>query len=54
MGDKVMLMSGKPATISYQADIKIEEEYRDPVNIRKTDRFQSHFDTIWKLLGKES
>ena len=55
MGNKVILLSGgKPARIVYQAEINIGEEFRDPVNIRKSEIFQRHFDVIWQLLSKEA
>lgn len=54
MGDKILILAGRPAHIVHQEEIKIDEQFRDPVSIRKTKDFQNHFDTLWHLLSKES
>jgi NitT/TauT family transport system ATP-binding protein len=54
MGDKILVLAGRPARIVHQEEIKISEEHRDPVSIRKTKDFQNHFDMLWQFLSKES
>lgn len=54
MGDKILVLAGRPAHVVHEKEIKIDEQFRDPVNIRKTKDFQNHFDALWHLLSKES
>jgi NitT/TauT family transport system ATP-binding protein len=54
MGDKILILAGRPARVVHEEEIKIDEQFRDPVSIRKTKDFQAHFDTLWHLLSQES
>ena len=51
MGDTILILAGHPAHIVHHEEIKIDEQFRDPVSIRKTKDFQSHFDKLWHALS---
>ena len=51
MGDTILILAGRPALIVHQEEVRIAEQFRDPASIRKTQDFQSHFDTLWHLLS---
>lgn len=53
VSDKLIVLGEQPATIIYQTDIVIPDEYRDPVSVRKSDGFQDLFERIWELIGKQ-
>ena len=53
VSDKLVVFSERPAKIIYQTDISIPDEYRDPVNVRKSKDFQELFERIWKLMSKQ-
>lgn len=53
ISDKLVVFSERPAKIVYQTDINIHDEYRDPVNVRKSKDFQELFERIWKLMSKQ-
>ena len=54
IADRVILISGRPAKVIYDQEVKIEESLRDPLQIRKASGFQTNFDTLWKLLSQEA
>lgn len=53
VSDKLAVFNERPAKIVYQTDIDIPDEYRDPVNVRKSKDFQELFERVWKLIGKQ-
>lgn len=53
VSDKLIVFGDRPAKIIYQTDIDIPDEYRDPVNVRKSKDFQELFERIWKLMSKQ-
>ncbi len=50
VADKVVVLSSRPAKVVYETNIKISENDRDPVAIRKNPEFQHQFETIWKFM----
>jgi len=54
VSDKLVVFSERPAKVIYQTDIDIPNEYRDPVNVRKSKDFQELFGRIWKLISKQA
>src|SRR3989338_8359180 len=53
VSDKLVVFSERPAKIIYETNITIPDEYRDPVNVRKSKDFQELFERIWKLMSKQ-
>jgi NitT/TauT family transport system ATP-binding protein len=53
ISDKLIVFTERPAKIIYQTNINIPDEYRDPVNVRKTKDFHELFERIWKLVSKQ-
>jgi len=53
VSDKIVVFSERPAKIIYQTEINIPDEYRDPINVRKSKDFQELFERIWKLISKQ-
>lgn len=53
VSDKLVVFSERPAKIIYETNIDISDEYRDPVNVRKSKDFQELFERIWKLMSKQ-
>jgi ABC-type nitrate/sulfonate/bicarbonate transport system ATPase subunit len=53
VSDELIVLGNRPAQIIYQTDVVIPQEYRDPVQVRKSQNFQALFEQIWKLLSKE-
>lgn len=51
MGDRVLIMSPRPAVIRRQLPIRFEPEENSPMRRRGLPAFTSYFDTIWKELG---
>lgn len=51
MGDKVMILSPRPAVVKEVLTIDFEDENRTPLNCRKNPKFSKYFDYIWKELG---
>ena len=51
VGDKVIVLGNKPASVVFESDINIVEEQRGPTEIRKTAEFQRLFDLIWKVMN---
>ena len=54
VSDKLIVFSDRPAKIIHRADIDIPDEYRDPVNVRKSKDFQELFERVWKLISKQA
>ncbi len=51
MGDRVLIMSPRPAVIRRQLPIRFDPEETSPIRRRGLPAFTSYFDTIWKELG---
>lgn len=51
VSDKLVVFSERPANIIFQTNIYIPDEYRDPVNVRKSADFQELFEQIWRLMS---
>ncbi len=51
IGDKVIVLGNRPASIVFESTIDISEEQRGPTEIRKTPEFQRLFDSIWKVMN---
>ena len=48
MGDKIIVLSNRPAHIKKILDIDMEE--KGPINRRKSKAFQNYFDEIWGVI----
>lgn len=51
MGDKIVILSERPAIVKEVLDIDFEMENRNPLNCRNSPKFGKYFDYIWKELG---
>ncbi|WP_330680628.1 hypothetical protein [Vallitalea longa] len=52
MGDKVVVLSKRPATIKKIFDINLTIENKTPFNSRSAPEFRFYFNSIWKELDK--
>ena len=50
MGDKVIVLSARPAEIKKIYDINFDIENRTPINCRESSKFSKYFDCLWKEL----
>jgi NitT/TauT family transport system ATP-binding protein len=50
MGDRVIILSARPAEIKEILDIDFEDENRTPLSCRNNPKFSHYFDHIWKEL----
>ena len=50
MSDRVIVLTGRPATVKAIHEIVFEIEGRTPINCRESPKFSKYFDTIWKEL----
>ena len=51
MGDRVLILSGRPAVIRRQLPIRFDLPQRSPILCRSCPEFGSYFNHIWKELG---
>lgn len=51
MGDKIMILSARPARIKEMMVIDFEREDRTPLSVRNSPKFSGYFDYIWKELS---
>ena len=51
MGDRVLILSPRPAVIRCQLPIEFDLPVRSPLRCRSLPAFSSYFDFIWKELG---
>ena len=51
MGDKVLILSGRPATIREILPVRFDLAERSPLRCRGCPEFASYFNYIWKELG---
>ena len=51
MGDKVLILSGRPAVIREELPIRFALSERTPLRCRSCPEFGSYFNYIWKELG---
>jgi NitT/TauT family transport system ATP-binding protein len=51
MGDKVIILSPRPAVIQDILDINFDMEIRTPLSCRNSQQFGRYFETIWKELS---
>lgn len=51
MGDRVMILSSRPAEIKEMLEIDFEDENRTPLSCRNSPKFRNYFDHIWKELA---
>ena len=51
MGDEVLILSARPATIRQRLPIRFDMERRTPLSCRNRPEFSRYFDHIWKELG---
>ena len=50
MGDRIMVLSPRPAEIKEMLKIDFEDENRTPLSCRNNPKFAKYFDHIWKEL----
>ena len=50
MGDKIIILSVRPAEIKEIMDIDFEDKSRTPLSCRNSPKFSCYFDHIWKEL----
>jgi len=50
MGDRIMILSPRPAQIKEMLEIDFEDENRTPLSCRNSPKFGKYFDHIWKEL----
>ena len=50
MSDRIVVLSGRPASVKNIHKIEFNIENRDPLNARETPEFSKYFDSIWKEL----
>ena len=50
MGDKVIVLTTRPAGIKKIHEIKFDIENRTPINCRESPKFSKYFDCLWKEL----
>ncbi|MCY4334948.1 MAG: ABC transporter ATP-binding protein [Litoreibacter sp.] len=50
MADRVLVLSRRPGTIKNLVEIDLSREDRDPVKLRKNDKFQYYFQALWEQL----
>lgn len=53
MGDKVLILSARPAVVKEVLDIDFEMADRNPLNCRNSPKFSKYFDYIWKELSSD-
>jgi len=51
MGDRVLILSARPAVVQEQLPITFDLERRTPIRCRSCPEFSTYFDHIWKELG---
>ena len=51
MGDRIMILTARPAQILEMLDIDFEDENRTPLSCRNSPKFGKYFDHIWKELA---
>lgn len=54
MSDRVIVLSKRPATVKKTYKIDFEIENRDPMNVRKSPKFNEYFDSLWKELDVDA
>lgn len=54
MSDRVIVLSKRPAKVKKIYEINFEIENRDPVNCRKSPKFNKYFDSLWKELDVDA
>lgn len=52
VADRLLVFGEKPAKVVYETRINIPDNERHPVSIRKHMKFQSLFETVWKVMAK--
>ncbi len=52
MGNKIMILSARPARIKEMLEIDFEDENRTPLSCRNSPKFREYFDHIWKALAE--
>ena len=50
MGDKVIVLTTRPAGIKRIHEINFDKENRTPINCRESPKFSKYFDCLWKEL----
>ena len=50
MSDRIIVLTGRPATVKTIYSIDFEMENRNPLNVRESPKFSKYFDSIWKEL----
>lgn len=54
MGDKILILSPRPAVIRDILEIDFAMEHRTPLSCRNSPQFSHYFETIWKELSDDA
>ncbi len=54
MSDRVIVLSARPATVKNIYKMEFEIENRNPMNVRKSIKFNKYFDSLWKELDVDA
>ena len=50
MSDRVVVLTGRPATVKTIYNVEFDMENKDPLSVRESPKFSNYFDSIWKEL----
>lgn len=50
MSDRIVVLSGRPATVKKIYNIEFDMDSKDPLSVRESPKFSNYFDSIWKEL----
>lgn len=53
MGDRILILSARPARVKEMMEIDFEMENRTPLSVRNSPKFSGYFDYIWKELSAD-
>lgn len=53
LADRVIVLSGRPATVKYELPIHYDIARTSPLSIRNTDVYQTYFNRLWKELSDD-
>lgn len=54
LADRVLVLSGRPASVKYELPIHYDIERTSPLLIRNTNAYQTYFNLLWKELSDDT
>ncbi|MCM1251694.1 MAG: ATP-binding cassette domain-containing protein [Clostridium sp.] len=54
LADRVIVLSGRPASVKYELPIHFDIARTSALSIRSTDAYQTYFNLLWKELSDDS